>query len=164
VLKQIFVGMLGPDETADALKEAKLLKTLSHPNVLSFHNAFIHERQFVCIITELCESGDLVGDANTNSPTVFVMPCGLISGFAYTTRITRARTHALRNYPDFAIPCVRGERKGTTIWVGVACMCARACVCVCVCVCACVRACVRVCVCVCLCLRVCKAKSALTVC
>eukprot|EP00039_Didymoeca_costata_P031094 m.33083 g.33083 ORF g.33083 m.33083 type:complete len:701 (+) comp8486_c0_seq2:328-2430(+) len=61
VVKQIFVGMLGPDETSDALKEARLLASLKHPNVISLHEAFVHDRQFVCIVTELCEGGDLSG-------------------------------------------------------------------------------------------------------
>eukprot|EP00729_Bicosta_minor_P013728 gene13728-29271_t len=59
VLKQVFCGMLGADEQTDAMKEAKLLAELAHPNVLKFHDAFIHDRQFVCIITELCRDGDL---------------------------------------------------------------------------------------------------------
>ena len=54
VVKQVYVGMLEPDETIDALSEAKLLSHLNHPNILMFHEAFTFD-QFVCIVTEYCE-------------------------------------------------------------------------------------------------------------
>lgn len=53
-MKQIFVGMLEPGETVDALREANLLRQMHHPNILSFHDAFM-QNQFVCIVTEYCE-------------------------------------------------------------------------------------------------------------
>lgn len=58
VLKEIFVGELQPDETVDAMREAKLLSTLNHPNIVKFFDSFIDGESF-CIVTEYCEGGDL---------------------------------------------------------------------------------------------------------
>jgi len=58
VLKEIFVGELQPDETVDAMREAKLLSTLNHPNIVKFLDSFVDGESF-CIVTEYCEGGDL---------------------------------------------------------------------------------------------------------
>lgn len=58
VLKEIFVGELAPDETVDAMREAKLLSTLDHVHIVKFHDSFVDKESF-CIITEYCEGGDL---------------------------------------------------------------------------------------------------------
>ncbi|XP_067052132.1 serine/threonine-protein kinase Nek11-like [Acropora muricata] len=58
VLKEIFVGELAPDETVDAMREAKLLSTLHHVHIVKFHDSFL-DRESFCIITEYCEGGDL---------------------------------------------------------------------------------------------------------
>eukprot|EP00038_Savillea_parva_P006730 m.165502 g.165502 ORF g.165502 m.165502 type:complete len:736 (+) comp12569_c0_seq1:361-2568(+) len=59
VVKQVFIGGLTQDETVDALKEAKLLQSLRHPNVVGYYDAFVQDGQFVCIVMEYCDSGDL---------------------------------------------------------------------------------------------------------
>eukprot|EP00035_Acanthoeca_spectabilis_P030351 m.9052 g.9052 ORF g.9052 m.9052 type:complete len:696 (+) comp4133_c0_seq1:420-2507(+) len=59
VVKQMFIGGLSPNETVDALKEAKLLQSLKHPNVVGYYDAFVQEGHFVCIVMEYCDSGDL---------------------------------------------------------------------------------------------------------
>ncbi|EKX38854.1 hypothetical protein GUITHDRAFT_76837, partial [Guillardia theta CCMP2712] len=49
-------------EGTGALKEAKILRSLSHVNVVRYHDVFLHlERgmQFVCTVMEFCRSGDL---------------------------------------------------------------------------------------------------------
>eukprot|EP00043_Microstomoeca_roanoka_P013672 m.134330 g.134330 ORF g.134330 m.134330 type:complete len:1026 (+) comp15818_c0_seq2:182-3259(+) len=58
VLKRVFVGTLKQTDTAGALKEARLLSQLDHPNILRFHESYI-DKDFVCIVTEYCEGGDL---------------------------------------------------------------------------------------------------------
>lgn len=58
VLKEIFVGELQPDETVDAMREARLLSNLNHPNIVKFLDSFI-DGEFFCIVTEYCEGGDL---------------------------------------------------------------------------------------------------------
>ena len=54
VLKEISVGDLQPDETVDAMHEARLLSKLDHPSIVKFHDSFI-DGEFFCIITEYCE-------------------------------------------------------------------------------------------------------------
>ncbi|XP_063440957.1 serine/threonine-protein kinase Nek11-like isoform X4 [Mytilus trossulus] len=63
VLKEISVGELAPDETVDAVNEAKVLSKLNHPGIVKFHDSFIDGESF-CIVTEYCEGGDL--DAKIN--------------------------------------------------------------------------------------------------
>ncbi|XP_052060793.1 serine/threonine-protein kinase Nek11-like isoform X3 [Mytilus californianus] len=63
VLKEISVGELAPDETVDAVSEAKVLSKLNHPGIVKFHDSFIDGESF-CIVTEYCEGGDL--DAKIN--------------------------------------------------------------------------------------------------
>ncbi|XP_005105732.1 serine/threonine-protein kinase Nek11 [Aplysia californica] len=58
VLKEISVGDLQPDETVDAMHEARLLSKLDHPGIVKFHDSFI-DGEFFCIVTEYCEGGDL---------------------------------------------------------------------------------------------------------
>eukprot|EP01137_Pigoraptor_chileana_P004636 Opistho-2@46545 len=58
VMKKIQVGALKPDETFDALREAKLLYQLSHPNIVRYRDSFLDGDCF-CIITEFCRGGDL---------------------------------------------------------------------------------------------------------
>lgn len=58
VLKEISVGDLQPDETVDAMHEAKLLSKLDHPGIVQFHDSFI-DGEYFCIVTEYCEGGDL---------------------------------------------------------------------------------------------------------
>ncbi|KAL8590565.1 hypothetical protein ACOMHN_011001 [Nucella lapillus] len=60
VMKEISVGDLQPDETVDAMREARLLSRLDHPSIVKFHDSFIHGESF-CIITEYCDGGDLDG-------------------------------------------------------------------------------------------------------
>lgn len=43
-----------PDETVDAMHEAKLLSKLDHPSIVQFHDSFI-DGEFFCIVTEYCE-------------------------------------------------------------------------------------------------------------
>ena len=47
---------------------------LRHQNVLALHEAFIHDRQFVCIVTELCEGGDLSNMIETTKFNGNVLP------------------------------------------------------------------------------------------
>eukprot|EP00041_Stephanoeca_diplocostata_P009551 m.148001 g.148001 ORF g.148001 m.148001 type:complete len:716 (-) comp17786_c0_seq49:242-2389(-) len=42
-----------------AVKEANLLQQLNHANIISYLDSFIEEGQFVCIVTEYCDGGDL---------------------------------------------------------------------------------------------------------
>lgn len=54
VLKEILIGMLQPDDSVDAVREAKLLSKLNHPGIVRFKDSFM-SGEFFCIITEYCE-------------------------------------------------------------------------------------------------------------
>ncbi|XP_061432081.1 serine/threonine-protein kinase Nek11-like [Lethenteron reissneri] len=58
VLKTVPVGELRADETVHAHTEARLLARLRHPCIVRLHASFL-ERDLLCIVTELCEGGDL---------------------------------------------------------------------------------------------------------
>ncbi|XP_065180638.1 uncharacterized protein LOC135811339 [Sycon ciliatum] len=58
VLKEIFIGDKLPDNGLDAVREAKLLSKLSHPNIVKYHSSFVQGEMF-CIVTEYCDNGDL---------------------------------------------------------------------------------------------------------
>jgi NIMA (never in mitosis gene a)-related kinase len=53
-MKEISVGDLQPDETVDAMHEARLLSKLDHPSIVQFHDSFI-DGEYFCIVTEYCE-------------------------------------------------------------------------------------------------------------
>ena len=67
MLKEISVGDLQPDETVDAMHEAKLLSKLDHPGIVQFHDSFI-DGEYFCIVTEFCEvrSNSLQFEQQTN--------------------------------------------------------------------------------------------------
>lgn len=54
MLKQIPCGDLAPDETVDAMHEAKLLSKLNNTGIVKFHDSFV-DGEFFCIVTEFCE-------------------------------------------------------------------------------------------------------------
>ena len=70
VLKEISVGDIKPDETVDAVKEARLLAKvgmfvawwsnytiytqLDNPFIVKFHDSFLEDEKF-CIITKYCK-------------------------------------------------------------------------------------------------------------
>ncbi|XP_063720698.1 uncharacterized protein LOC134847552 [Symsagittifera roscoffensis] len=58
VLKEIHVGEMPPDETIDAMREAKLQAKLDHVGVVKCFNNFL-DKDFFCIISEYCDGGDL---------------------------------------------------------------------------------------------------------
>ena len=55
------MGDLQPDETVDAMHEAKLLSKLDHPGIVQFHDSFI-DGEYFCIVTEYCEVSFAVCD------------------------------------------------------------------------------------------------------
>ena len=54
VLKEIHVGEMPPDETIDAMREAKLQAKLDHVGVVKCFNNFL-DKDFFCIISEYCD-------------------------------------------------------------------------------------------------------------
>eukprot|EP00193_Tetraselmis_chui_P021232 CAMPEP_0177773726 /NCGR_PEP_ID=MMETSP0491_2-20121128/13038_1 /TAXON_ID=63592 /ORGANISM="Tetraselmis chuii, Strain PLY429" /LENGTH=767 /DNA_ID=CAMNT_0019291879 /DNA_START=91 /DNA_END=2394 /DNA_ORIENTATION=+ len=52
------IPMSKKDDADGAMREAHLLSTLNHPNVLGYHESFLHDGS-LCIVTHFCEEGDL---------------------------------------------------------------------------------------------------------
>ena len=49
---------MSKDELADALKEAKLLRSLKHENIVRYVESFINKGKF-CLVMEYADGGDL---------------------------------------------------------------------------------------------------------
>jgi len=47
------------DDQRGALREAQLLSTLDHPNVIAYRETFLDGARALCIVTGYCEEGDL---------------------------------------------------------------------------------------------------------
>jgi NIMA (never in mitosis gene a)-related kinase len=46
-------------EKMDAIKEARILKQLSHPNIIKFRDAYTSRRGKLCIVMDYADGGDL---------------------------------------------------------------------------------------------------------
>lgn len=60
VLKKVRLDNVSSRERQAAHREVKLLSKLNHPNVLGYVDSFMH-KNYLCIVTEFCEGGDLYG-------------------------------------------------------------------------------------------------------
>lgn len=47
------------DDQRGALREAQLLSSLDHPNVIGYKETFLDDHRALCIVTTFCEEGDL---------------------------------------------------------------------------------------------------------
>jgi len=67
--KEYAVKMVDKVETPvkSIMKEAEMLRTLQHPNIVKFKDVFI-ERCFVCIVMEIYKGGDLVDGLQRGGP------------------------------------------------------------------------------------------------
>eukprot|EP00798_Chlamydomonas_sp_ICE-L_P014520 gene14520-20550_t len=52
-----FVVLTGDQKAA--LKEAQLLSSLDHPNIIAYKECFVDTDESICIVTSFCEEGDL---------------------------------------------------------------------------------------------------------
>ena len=58
VVKQINVQLLSEEEQRDAVKEVRLMASLSHPHVVHYFDSFI-DGSLLNIVMGLCDGGDL---------------------------------------------------------------------------------------------------------
>jgi serine/threonine protein kinase len=63
--------------SADAQREAKILKKLNHKNIIQFHDSFIFRDEF-CIVTEFCDGGDLEDFMNQRKEVGQAIPYSLV--------------------------------------------------------------------------------------
>ena len=59
VIKQIDMNPLSPSEQSEALREAKILEKLHHPNIIRFHDVYRTRKNKLCIVMEYADGGDL---------------------------------------------------------------------------------------------------------
>jgi NIMA (never in mitosis gene a)-related kinase 1/4/5 len=59
VIKEIKLKGMSEEEKKEALKEAKILKMLNHPNIIGFKRVFKSENDKLCILMEYAAGGDL---------------------------------------------------------------------------------------------------------
>ncbi|CAF3404699.1 unnamed protein product [Rotaria socialis] len=58
VLKVVRLGEMDADQTVDSVREAELLSNLHNEHIVKFYESFL-ENDYLCIVTEFCEGGDL---------------------------------------------------------------------------------------------------------
>lgn len=58
VIKEVDLARADDKRRADALHEAELLKSLSHPNIIAYHDAHLANAR-LCIVMEYADGGDL---------------------------------------------------------------------------------------------------------
>ena len=58
VIKKIDLKILNAKHRKESLQEVQLLKRLSHPNMIKYHNSFL-EKDILFIVMEYAEGGDL---------------------------------------------------------------------------------------------------------
>jgi NIMA (never in mitosis gene a)-related kinase len=58
-VKQVDLADLSPQEQADAMREAKILELLRHPNIIRFREVYRTAKGRLNIVMEYAEGGDL---------------------------------------------------------------------------------------------------------
>ncbi|GIL57802.1 hypothetical protein Vafri_13045 [Volvox africanus] len=53
------IPMSAKDDHTGALREAQLLDSLDHPNIIRYRESFVDKEGALCIVTSFCEEGDL---------------------------------------------------------------------------------------------------------
>lgn len=53
------ITMTAKDDRREALREAQLLSSLNHPNIISYKESFLDQTDALCIVTSFCDEGDL---------------------------------------------------------------------------------------------------------
>lgn len=61
VIKQIDLSSLSKQEQIEALREARVLEQLNHPNIIRFHEVYKTKHRKLCIVMEYADGGDLAG-------------------------------------------------------------------------------------------------------
>ena len=59
-LKKVFLTKLSQKEKENALNEVRILASISHPNIVSYKDAFLVDNpSALCIVMEYADGGDL---------------------------------------------------------------------------------------------------------
>ena len=61
-IKQMQISSLSAKEREQAKGEVKLMRRLTHPNIVGYRDSFLNRgKEFLCIVMEYCDGGDLSG-------------------------------------------------------------------------------------------------------
>jgi NIMA (never in mitosis gene a)-related kinase len=58
-LKKIELKKFEKKEMKDYFKEVELLKSIEHENIIRFYDSFSYEDNYLCIVMEYADNGDL---------------------------------------------------------------------------------------------------------
>jgi len=59
VIKQMDISKMSETEKREALKEAKILEALNHPNIVRFRDVYKTKKSKLCIVMDYADGGDL---------------------------------------------------------------------------------------------------------
>ena len=59
VVKEIDVNQMDDNDRKAAVREAKIMEKLSHPNIIKSHEVYKTKRGKLCIVMEYADGGDL---------------------------------------------------------------------------------------------------------
>ncbi|EAR90997.3 plant dual-specificity MAP kinase kinase family domain protein (macronuclear) [Tetrahymena thermophila SB210] len=59
VIKQIQLSCMSDQEIQKQYKEVSILKSLSHPNIIKYQDSFLFKKNYLCIVMDYAEGGDL---------------------------------------------------------------------------------------------------------
>jgi NIMA (never in mitosis gene a)-related kinase len=59
VMKKISIRNVSRQEQEEAIREAEILKILKHPNIIQFRDFFVVKREYICIVMDYADAGDL---------------------------------------------------------------------------------------------------------
>ena len=58
-LKKVSMESLSTRERQNALNEVRILASITHPNIVSYKEAFTYQDKYLCIVMEFANDGDL---------------------------------------------------------------------------------------------------------
>lgn len=59
VIKQMDISSMTPEEKNEALREAKILEALDHPNITRFREVYKTRKGRLCLVMDYADGGDL---------------------------------------------------------------------------------------------------------
>ncbi|KAL4506467.1 hypothetical protein ABPG72_000038 [Tetrahymena utriculariae] len=59
VIKQIQLSCMSDQEIQKQYKEVSILRSLSHPNIVKYQDSFLFKKNYLCIVMDYAEGGDL---------------------------------------------------------------------------------------------------------
>lgn len=58
-MKKIDVSNFTPEAKKSTIREARIIEALRHPNIVGFKEVFMNRKEYLNIVMEYCDGGDL---------------------------------------------------------------------------------------------------------